>query len=254
MKPLSIRCMKFFLTLLNILFILFGLALIAVSVMNMRERRIRPEQSTVSRGVLSFLLTVGLALLVAAVLGCVGALRENVKLLYAHACFFIFLILLEAAVAVGGALVSTWVTSGNSLRGQFFKNATIEDQTTQAYWDRIQAEVMFILYKGMYGPRDYKSLQREIPASCCPEGYPIKEGGARKHLHGSCIAERTYYARGCEKVLLHKKAYKGNIIIVSGVVFIMFEILCESLAVWMARTIKSERKRMQQNLQAHFES
>lgn len=55
-------------------------------------------------------------------------------------------------MAVGGALVSTWVTSGNSLRGQFFKNATIEDQTTQAYWDRTQAEVMFKLYKGMcYG-------------------------------------------------------------------------------------------------------
>ncbi|XP_045542685.1 23 kDa integral membrane protein [Papilio machaon] len=251
MKPLNIRCMKFFLTLLNILFILLGLALISVTVMNIRERKIRPEQSAVSRGVLSFLLTVGLALLVAAVLGCVGALRENIKLLYAHACFFIFLILLEGAVALGGALVSTWVVTGNSLRGQFYKNSTVEDHTNQAYWDRTQAENQCC---GVDGPRDYKVLHLEIPVSCCPQGYPIKEGGARKHLHASCITERTYYVRGCENVLVQKKAYKGNLIIVSGVVFVMLEILSESLAIWMARTIKSERRRLQQNLQAHFES
>lgn len=64
------------------LFQLFGLALMAISVINMRERKTKPEHSALSRGVLSFLLTLGLGLMVTAVLGCVGALRENIKILY----------------------------------------------------------------------------------------------------------------------------------------------------------------------------
>lgn len=55
----------------------------AVCVINMRDKKSRPEQqSALSRGVLSFLITLGLALVVTAVLGCVGALREHVKILY----------------------------------------------------------------------------------------------------------------------------------------------------------------------------
>lgn len=56
----------------------------AICVMNMRDRKSQPEQSAqaLSRGVLAFLLTLALALVVTAVLGCVGALREHVRILY----------------------------------------------------------------------------------------------------------------------------------------------------------------------------
>lgn len=62
---------------------LFGLILMVICVINMRDRKALPEgQSALSRGVISFLLTLGLCLVVTAVLGCIGALRENVKILY----------------------------------------------------------------------------------------------------------------------------------------------------------------------------
>lgn len=61
---------------------LFGLVLMGICVMNMRERKTGHEQSALSRGVLSFLLTLGLALVVTAILGCIGALREHVRILY----------------------------------------------------------------------------------------------------------------------------------------------------------------------------
>ena len=54
----------------------------AICVINMRERKAQAEQSALSRGVLSFLLTLGLALVVTAILGFIGALRENIKILY----------------------------------------------------------------------------------------------------------------------------------------------------------------------------
>ncbi|CAH2228196.1 jg18736, partial [Pararge aegeria aegeria] len=83
MKPKSIRCVKFFLALLNIIFILFGLFLMAMCVIDMRERKSKPEKQTaLSRGVLAFLTTLALSLVVTAVLGCIGALREHVKILY----------------------------------------------------------------------------------------------------------------------------------------------------------------------------
>lgn len=59
----------------------------------MRHKKSELEQkSALSQGVLAFLLTLGIALVVSAVLGCIGALRENVRILYVvslrHFCFF----------------------------------------------------------------------------------------------------------------------------------------------------------------------
>ncbi|KAG6460552.1 23 kDa integral membrane protein [Manduca sexta] len=254
MKPRSIRCMKFFLTLFNIVVILFGLILMAICVMNMREKKSRPDQqSTLSKGVLSFLLTLSLCLVVTAILGCIGAVREHVKILYVHACFFMFLVSVEVVVGVGGAVLSAWVGGSSELRVQFYKNATVEDEPSGHYdfWDSLQSEHQCC---GVDGPQDYAILNRDIPASCCSRAHPLREGGARRHLHATCLSEKTYYARGCEEVLRQKKATKGNIFIVTGVVFALLEILCIVVALWMARTIRVERRKLQQNLQAHFET
>ncbi|XP_061711862.1 23 kDa integral membrane protein-like [Cydia pomonella] len=254
MKPRSIRCMKFFLTLFNIICILFGLILMAICVMNMRERKSRPdEQAALSRGVLSFLLTLGLFLVVTAVLGCIGALREHVKILYVHACFFIFLVSVEVVVGVGAAVLSAWVGGGSEMRMQFYRNATIDDEVVshRNYWDNLQSENQCC---GVDGPQDYAIIHRDIPPSCCSRAHGLREGGARKHLHATCLADRSYYARGCEEAMRQKKALKGNIFITTGVIFALLEILCIVLALWMARTIRVERRKLQQNLQAHFEN
>ncbi|XP_053625895.1 23 kDa integral membrane protein-like [Plodia interpunctella] len=254
MKPRSLRCMKFFLTLFNIIVILFGLVLMAICVMNMRGKKSRPDQqSALSRGVLSFLLTLGLCLVVTAVLGCIGALREHVKTLYVHASFFIFLVSVELVVGVGGAVLSAWVGGGSELRVQFYKNATVEDEfsSNQAFWDQLQAENQCC---GVDGPTDYSIIHREIPPSCCARAYPLRDGAARRHLHATCLTEKTYYTNGCEEALRQKKAFKGNILISTGIIFALLEILCIVLALWMARTIRVERRKLQQNLQAHFEN
>ncbi|XP_063359756.1 23 kDa integral membrane protein-like [Cydia amplana] len=254
MKPRSIRCMKFFLTLFNIICILFGLILMAICVMNMRERKSRPdEQAALSRGVLSFLLTLGLCLVVTAVLGCIGALREHVKILYVHACFFIFLVSVEVVVGVGAAVLSAWVGGGSEMRIQFYRNSTIDDEVVshRNYWDNLQSENQCC---GVDGPQDYAIIHRDIPPSCCARAHGLREGGARRHLHATCLTDRSYYTRGCEEAMRQKKALKGNIFITTGVVFALLEILCIILALWMARTIRVERRKLQQNLQAHFEN
>ncbi|XP_072943562.1 uncharacterized protein [Epargyreus clarus] len=253
MKSRSVRCMKFFLTLFNIICILFGLILMAICVINMRDRKARPEQSALSRGVLSFLLTLGLGLVVTAVLGSVGALREHVKILYVHACFFVFLVSVEVVVAVGGAVLSAWVGGSSELRVQFYKNSTIEEEGAHhtVLWDTLQSENQCC---GVDGPQDYAILNRDVPASCCARAHPLREGGARRQLHATCLTERAYYVRGCEEVLRQKKAFKGNIFITIGVIFTLLEVVCIILALWMARTVRAERRKLQENLQAHFES
>ncbi|XP_023940412.2 23 kDa integral membrane protein-like [Bicyclus anynana] len=254
MKPRNIRCLKFFLALLNIAFILFGLFLMAICVMQMRERKARPEkQSALSRGVLAFLVTVALSLVVTALLGCIGALRENVKILYVHACFLIFLVSVEVVVAVGGAALNAWVGGSSELRVDFYRNSTVEEDglNQPVYWDTLQSENQCC---GVDGPEDYAILQREIPTSCCARAHPLREGDARKHFHSACLANQLYYMRGCEQILRQKKALKTNIFISTGVIFILFEIACIILALWMARTVRTERRRLQQTLQAHFET
>ncbi|XP_047505350.1 23 kDa integral membrane protein-like [Pieris napi] len=254
MKPRSIRCMKFFLTLFNIIFIFFGLVLMAICVINMREKKSRPEnQSALSRAVLSFLLTLGVGLLVTAVLGCIGALRENVKILYVHACFLIFLLSVELLVGVGGAVLSAWMGGGNELRVQFYRNSTADDQgrDQQAFWDHLQSENQCC---GIDGPQDYAIIHLEIPDSCCSRAHPLRQGGARRQLHSTCLADRSYYKTGCEQVLREKKTLKGNIFISTGVIFTLFEVVCIILAISMARGVASERRKLQQTLQAHFET
>ncbi|XP_021185379.1 23 kDa integral membrane protein isoform X2 [Helicoverpa armigera] len=252
MKSRRIRCMKFFITLFNIICILFGLILMAICVINIRDKKSQQEQqSAVSRGVLSFILTTGVALVVTAVLGCVGALREHVRLLYVHAGFFIFLVAVELVVGVGGAVLSAWVGGSSELRVQFYRNTTVEDETARyhSFWDDLQSDYQCC---GVDGPQDYAIIHRDIPASCCARAHPLREGGARRHLHANCITDRSYYMRGCEEALRQKKAFKGNIFISTGIIFTL--ILCIVLALWMARTVRSERRKLQANLQAHFES
>lgn len=253
MKPRSIRCMKFFIALFNIIFILFGLVLMAICVINMRERKAQAEQSALSRGVLSVLLTVGLALVVTAILGCIGALRENIKILYVHACFLIFLVSLEVIVGVGGAVLSAWVGGGSELRMQFYKNTTVVDDGSnlKMFWNNLQSENQCC---GVDGPQDYAVLDLDVPTSCCARAHPLREGGARRHLHSTCLSDKSYYMRGCEEVLRQKKSLKGKIFISTGVLFTLLEIICIILAIWMARSVRNERRKLQQNLQAHFES
>ncbi|XP_041977062.1 23 kDa integral membrane protein-like [Aricia agestis] len=248
MKPRNIRCMKFFLALFNIVFILFGLVIMAICVINMRERK--AGQSALSRGVLSFLFTLGLGLLITAILGCVGALRENIKILYVYACFLIFLVSVEVVVGVGGAVLSAWV-GGGELRVQFYRNSTEDGQQPQVFWDNLQSENQCC---GVDGPQDYEIVHRDIPPSCCAKAHPLREGGARRHLHATCLADKSYYTHGCEEVLRQKKALKGNIFISNGVIFTLLEIVCIVLALWMAKSVRNERRKLQQNLQAHFES
>ncbi|XP_034840418.1 23 kDa integral membrane protein-like [Maniola hyperantus] len=254
MKPRSIRCMKFFLALFNIAFILFGLVLMAICVIDMRDRKSRPEQhSALSRAVLSFLITLALGLVLTAVLGCIGALRENVKILYVHACFLIFLVSIEVVVGVGGAVLSAWVGGSSELRVEFYRNSTVDDEGPNhtVYWDDLQSENQCC---GVDGPQDYAILQREIPASCCARAHPLREGDARRHFHSTCLNNKSYYMRGCEDILRQKKALKGKIFISTGVLFTLLEIICIILALWMARTVRNERRKLQQNLQAHFET
>ncbi|CAK1552612.1 unnamed protein product [Leptosia nina] len=219
----------------------------------MRDKKSQPEkQSALSRAVLAFLLTLGFALLVTAILGCIGALRENVKILYVHACFLIFLVSVEVLVGVGGAVLSAWIGGGNGLRGQFYRNTTVDDQgVEQAFWDKLQSENLCC---GVDGPQDYANLQLEIPVSCCSPAHSLRQGGARRQLHSTCLSERTYYMRGCDEVVRGKKALKGDIFISTGVIFTLLEVTCIIISIFMARGVASERRKLQQTLQAHFES
>ncbi|CAK1582239.1 unnamed protein product [Parnassius mnemosyne] len=167
------------------------------------------------------------------------------------ASFFIFLVSVETVATVGSAVLNTWVGGGSELRVHFYKNSTVEDEGGHAFWDSLQSENQCC---GVDGPQDYAIVHREIPSSCCARAHPLREGGARRHLHASCLSEKSYYMTGCEETLRQKKSFKGKIFITTGVVFVLLEIMCIILAIWMARTIRSERRRLQQNLQAHFET
>lgn len=63
-------------------FQLLGFILVSVCAINIADKQRSIDRSPTARGVVTFLLILGLCLMVAAVIGCICALREQVKVLY----------------------------------------------------------------------------------------------------------------------------------------------------------------------------
>lgn len=54
----------------------------------------------------------------------------------------------EVIVGVGSAVISAWVGGSSELRVQFYKNSTVEDESSnhQPFWDNLQSEVKYLQF------------------------------------------------------------------------------------------------------------
>lgn len=218
---------KYLLFVFNFIFVVSGIALIAIGAVVQTNGRSYTEFLGSKFVTLpNLVIAVGVIILIVAFLGCCGAVKEN----YCMVMSFGVLLFLIFVIELGGG-IAAYV-----YRNQFkdFVEKNMEDSLAQmgtkndtaALWDEMQDKLKCC---GVKNADDWKS---QIPGSCC--GHT----GTRDYICNKSVDE--IYKDGCldalETFMQHKIVMVGGAAIGVGVI----ELLGVIFACCLANAIKKE--------------
>jgi len=227
--------MKYLVLLVNLIFWLLGIAVIALSVWMLTDPtfyvRMAQDETSYHTGLYIF-LAVGLLMFVVGFLGCCGAYRESPCMLVTFFCFLLIIVVAEIAAVV-------WAYS-NSDKLEVYVERTVRSTVQEEYgivdtrtktFDAIQEGLQCC---GVTGPRDWAGSKfnkagkgaldlgvssvlqiYRVPRSCCR--YGIDENACTVSMEiglGAQIAS-AIYSEGCVSKLID--TLKNHMSIVIGV-------------------------------------
>nr|ABS19432.1 multivalent antigen sj23-TPI [synthetic construct] len=186
----GMRCLKSCVFILNIICLLCSLVLIgAGAYVEVKFSQYEANLHKVWQAAPIAIIVVGVVILIVSFLGCCGAIKENVCMLYMYAFFLIVLLIAELVAAIVAVVYKDKIDDEiNTLMTGALENPNEEITATM---DKIQTSFHCC---GVKGPDDYKG---NVPASC-------KEG-------------QEVYVQGCLSVF--SAFLKRNLIIVACVAF-----------------------------------
>nr|ABS19428.1 multivalent antigen sj23-FABP [synthetic construct] len=186
----GMRCLKSCVFILNIICLLCSLVLIgAGAYVEVKFSQYEANLHKVWQAAPIAIIVVGVVILIVSFLGCCGAIKENVCMLYMYAFFLIVLLIAELVAAIVAVVYKDKIDDEiNTLMTGALENPNEEITATM---DKIQTSFHCC---GVKGPDDYKG---NVPASC-------KEG-------------QEVYVQGCLPVF--SAFLKRNLIIVACVAF-----------------------------------
>ncbi|XP_026329444.1 leukocyte antigen CD37-like [Hyposmocoma kahamanoa] len=185
------------------------------------------------------IVAASLMLVAIAIFGCVGAARENVKILYLYAGLLMTLALLELMIGIFVTVQRCGLefTVSDWLREDFFRNYTGDELVEHnRIWDDLQTNYECC---GLNGPADYHVLQQPISVSCCPRIFPTQTARTQELLYDSCIKSGDYYRQGCEDGILYVLRSDGDYLLGVAVISFWFEAAAMLLAIWIANNLKN---------------
>nr|CAX78873.1 CD63 antigen [Schistosoma japonicum] len=186
----GMRCLKSCVFILNIICLLCSLVLIgAGAYVEVKFSQYEANLHKVWQAAPIAIIVVGVVILIVSFLGCCGAIKENVCMLYMYAFFLIVLLIAQLVAAIVAVVYKDKIDDEiNTLMTGALENPNEEITATM---DKIQTSFHCC---GVKGPDDYKG---NVPASC-------KEG-------------QEVYVQGCLSVF--SAFLKRNLIIVACVAF-----------------------------------
>ncbi|CAH0406672.1 unnamed protein product [Chilo suppressalis] len=178
-------------------------------------------------------------LIIIAGTGLIGAIKENLKIIYMYVALLMILIVLQMLITIFVAVqrhglqfrVTEW------LREDFFSNVTEERRGAhERMWDDLQ-----IRYEccGLNGPDDYPAIQQPISLSCCPRAYRARTSYAQQELYKSCLHSASYFSEGCEDEILYFLQADAECLLGAAIFCFWMQGAGMLLAMWMTSNIKN---------------
>lgn len=163
---------KYLLFLFNFLFVITGIAIMAIGLTvqgayhNFREI-LDPQFFSVP----TFLVVIGSFIFVIAFFGCCGAYKENYCMTLTFSILLVFIFILELAAGISGYVLrnDTYTLLSNTLQGSMSKYGGNTNQEITIIWDEIQVDFDCC---GVHNSTDW-SMNNDrlnatfLPMSCC---------------------------------------------------------------------------------------
>lgn len=231
MLTLGAKAIKYFLFLLNLLYVITGIILIVVGATIRAkytdyQQVVDPKLHSVS----VFLIIVGFIIFVISFLGCCGACTENRCMILLFSFLITLILIVEICLAIVGYV---YASEAKSLVENGFKTTMTSygnDTEITQEWDLWQTNLNCC---GVYSYRDWTRENMTIPWSCC-EG----PGGSNTTV---CTTGPTVHKIGCLNALIDfvqsELEHIGNATLILAII----HILSVFMSCYLARAIKTSQ-------------
>lgn len=210
---------KYLLFAFNAIFVLCGIALIAVGGFVLSALSPQKPFYEGYLGAPVAIVVLGVFVFVLAFLGCCGAIRENYHMIMAFSVLLTIILICELGAAIAAYAYRSKIEY--AIREEATKSIEnyYSNNDTQRLWDDIQSNLHCC---GANSTADYKD---KLPSSCCPE------------KPASCTSGLAY-TTNCIDVLLEKFNSKIVYVGVTGIIICFIEVIGIVFGCCLAKAIR----------------
>uniref|UniRef100_A0A1E1X9G5 Tetraspanin n=1 Tax=Amblyomma aureolatum TaxID=187763 RepID=A0A1E1X9G5_9ACAR len=210
---------KYLLFAFNAIFVLCGIALIAVGGVVLSALNPQKPFYEGYLGAPVAILVLGVFVFVLAFLGCCGAIRENYHMIMAFSVLLTIILICELGAAIAAYAYRSKIE--HAIREEATKsiNEYRNNTDVQRLWDDIQSSLHCC---GANSTADY---DMPLPSSCCPE------------KPTDCTPDKAY-KRNCIDVLLDKFNEKIVYVGVTGIIICFIEVVGIVFGCCLAKAIR----------------
>ncbi|CAG7726466.1 unnamed protein product [Allacma fusca] len=242
----GMKCVKYSLFLVNLLFVVAGITLITVGVMTTNSlgqfgTLIQPSELAVPS---KLFIVVGVIVFIIAFLGCCGAVRENHCMMMTYSVLIALILILELGASVASYYFADEVENilKNGLTETFedYGKNTTQAETTRRTWDVVQNGLKCCganNYTDWFDVHMYNQTEKEfiLPRSCCIDDTENCTSGITTTTPPDEVF-KTIFSEGC--VAKGVKDIDIQRIGTVGITLAVLELLAVVCACLMAKSIR----------------
>lgn len=223
----GMTCVKYLLFFFNLLFVISGVAIIAIGAMVMSSYNKYETfmDEKFSLGPL-ILIVVGSIIFVIAFFGCCGAIRENHCMVVTFSVLLLTIFCIEMAAGICGYVYREDVKNAVEKQSEKSMLKYNDNPEIKKSWDLMQQDLKCC---GTNSINDWKAHGMSTPASCC-----------KVWVTGEETCDKGYYDNGCAPALKEKIENLALVIggVAIGIAFV--QLVGVIFACCLARSIRKE--------------
>jgi CD63 antigen len=232
----SANCMKYVLFILNFIFVITGIIILAVGLTVQGIYKGYShflDQQFFS--VPTLLIVIGSFIFVIAFLGCCGAYKENYCMVLSFSILLVLIFILELSAGIAGYILHADTTQliEKSLNGSMKYFGDEKNMDTTVAWNTIQYQFSCC---GINKPDDWIPIKKGLPMSCCTRDPNAIETETCK-LNSTSVVHET----GCLSKFSGKISDHAVSLGAVGITLAVFQVVGIIFSCYIARQIKKNQ-------------